>query len=84
VIVALGAMSTVVGLTWRSGLGEIQTEEDEGVAAVVSMRAQALSSGKAVTRTIHADGRTLVVTVLPDGRVIGAGALGIHPLSGQR
>lgn len=83
-LVALGAMSAVVGLTWRAGFGDLRTPGEEGVAEILAMRAQAVSAGDVVTRTVRAEGRTLVVTALPDGRVIGADALGIDPLTGRR
>ncbi len=84
VIVALGAMASVVGLTWRAGLGAPPDPGgDEGVAEVLALRAQALTAGEAVTRTVRIGGTALVVTALPDGRVVGAERLGFDPLTGR-
>lgn len=85
VIVVLGAMASIVGLTWRAGRGATDEDAgDDGVAAIQAIRARALMAGKVETRTIRAGDTTLVVTALPDGRVVGAEHLGFDPLSGRR
>jgi type II secretory pathway pseudopilin PulG len=84
IIVVLGGMAAVVGLTWRAGRGSDRDDGlDRGAAAVLALRARALKAGTAVTGTVPVEGGVLVIMALPDGRVVGADRLGFDPLSGR-
>lgn len=84
-IVALGMMAAVVvGVPWRAqAAADSGDEKDRSVAAINSARDQALAAGAAVTRVVRVGSETLVITALPDGRVIGADRQGFDRLSGK-
>jgi prepilin-type N-terminal cleavage/methylation domain-containing protein len=86
VLVILGALAGVVGLSWGAdGWGG----GDDGAvpgprAAIAEARRQAVATGRATTVTADTGGGAVwTVTALPDGRVLGAGALDVDPLSGR-
>lgn len=84
VLVVLGVMAGLAGLAWRPDAWTRPAAEDGGVAfAVRSARARAVSSGTAVTVQVSVEGRVMQVRAMPDGRVIGAEAFGLDPLSGD-
>ena len=74
VLTILGLMTGVVGLAWRRSLSPV----DE--SPLMTARHQAIQSG-IPTRVQLSD--TLSVVVMPDGSVIGTGALHIDPLTGN-
>ena len=81
VIAVLGVLSLLVGLEWRDGAPARET----GPAATVSAaHRRAIASGAAVAVQVPVGGRTVRVTALPDGRLLGAEALGFDPLDARR
>lgn len=56
---------------------------DSGLdAELKTARAEALATGAAATRVIFVDERLVVLTALPDGRVLGDSLLSVDPFSG--
>ena len=49
---------------------------------LAALRRRAIEAGTAITDSVTYQSRTVVVRALPDGRILGAEALGIDPLSG--
>lgn len=77
-------MAMIVGLTWRAGLGDNRDNDpNRRATAVLSARTRALKTGKIVTQAIPIEGEVVIITALPDGRVVGADRLGFDPLSGR-
>lgn len=71
VLTVLAAVATVSGLA----LGRLRPADDLGASARIdAMRRDAIHHGVSVTRTIRHEGRTITVSVLADGRVIGDAA----------
>lgn len=84
VLMILGLLAGVVGLSWRNDPWIAPTASgSEEPATVLAARGEAIESGRSVTTVVHLDGREVHVTALPDGRVLGAEALGFDPLSGS-
>jgi prepilin-type N-terminal cleavage/methylation domain-containing protein len=82
VIAILGVLTLLVGLEWRD---DAPREAASGPAAeVAAAHRQALRTGAAVAVRVRAGERTVRVTALPDGRLLGAEALGFDPLDGHR
>jgi hypothetical protein len=85
VIVMLGMMAAVVvGVPWRSSAAAASRDEKGTAAAkIVAARDRALVAGVAVTRVIRTAEGALVITALPDGRILGADGEGFDRLSGK-
>lgn len=49
---------------------------------LAALRRRAIETGRAVTSTVTYQSKTVVIRALPDGRILGAEALGIDPFSG--
>lgn len=47
-----------------------------------ALRRRAIETRRAITGTVTYQSKTVVIRALPDGRILGAEALGIDPLSG--
>jgi prepilin-type N-terminal cleavage/methylation domain-containing protein len=73
VLVLLGLMAGVVGLAWRPS----PTRAAE--SPLIAARQRAIQSGIPTPVQLS---DTLTVIAMPDGSVIGAGALSIDPLTG--
>lgn len=82
VIAVLGVLSLLVGLEWRDDAGA--PAETGPAAEVAAAHRQALRTGAAVAVRVRAGERTVQVTALPDGRLLGAEALGFDPLDARR
>jgi hypothetical protein len=81
VIAVLGALTLLVGLEWRANG---PAEETGPAATVAAAHRQAIATGAAVAVQVRAGERAVRVTALPDGRLLGAEALGFDPLDARR
>lgn len=81
VILLLGLLSSVVGLTMGSTPSVASL--DPTTVAVLQARDSALRTGYRVTISITLEGRAHHATAYPDGRVITDAPVGIDPLSGS-
>ncbi len=84
VLAVLGIVAGVAGLAWRRGTWTATGSgrlADNGIVA--EARRQAVATGASVTVVVQAAGTGVQVLALPDGRVVGADALGYDPLSGR-
>jgi prepilin-type N-terminal cleavage/methylation domain-containing protein len=85
VLAVLGVMAGVVGLAWRPAKWtSSRSWEDRGNGIIAAARQRALESGRPVTVSVQDGERIVQVRALPDGRIIGAEAQGVDPLSGRR
>lgn len=86
-LVALAVLAILTGIAafhWRpDAWGDHQVDPLAPTALTDEARRRAVASGAAVTVTLETPDGPLVVTALPDGRVVGASALGLDPLSGR-
>lgn len=73
-LVILAVALTVVPVSLRA-------PEAPASDPVAELRREAVRSGQARTRAVRVADSTVVVTALPDGRIVGSGA---HPLTGRR
>jgi prepilin-type N-terminal cleavage/methylation domain-containing protein len=80
VLAVLGVMAGMVGLAWQPG--RWAPAAASGVP-IGTARRRALESGAAVQATLTVGGRMVQVIAFPDGRMIGAEALGVNPLTGE-
>lgn len=80
VLVILGVMAGVVGLTWRPGrwVGGPATRNEP----ILRVRLRAVESGRPTQAVVLLDGRSVPVIAYPDGRVLGAERVGVNPLTG--
>jgi Tfp pilus assembly protein FimT len=82
IIVILGVLTTVVALS--SGIGRSAEDIADPVAAVItSTRRQALATGAPVTVRVEAAGRSVSITAMPDGRLVGVDSFDFDALSGR-
>jgi Tfp pilus assembly protein FimT len=81
VLVLLGLMAAVVGLSWQRELTPMSI--DAGVEKIAAARHQALSSGRAVRIAMMIEGHSVTVAALPDGRVIAPVELHVDVLTGM-
>lgn len=78
VVIALMTITTaLVAATWAPSR---KTGLPTGRLTV--LRRRAVATGRAFTDTATYGSTTITIRALPDGRILGAGALGIAPLSG--
>jgi len=82
VIAVLALLSTLVGLAWRREARQ-EVPEPGPAARIAAAHRRAIATGAAVPLTVAEGGRTLRVTALPDGRLLGADSLGFDPLDAQ-
>lgn len=80
VLVLLGLLGGVVGLSWRPSPGADPADQEQLFAKA---RRRALESGSIVRIPIEIDSRTVTVAVFPDGRVVAPAALRLDPLTGR-
>ncbi|HEX5178442.1 MAG TPA: prepilin-type N-terminal cleavage/methylation domain-containing protein [Gemmatimonadaceae bacterium] len=81
VLVLLGLVAGVVGLTIHTARPPVQT--DPVVAEVQAARDSAIRSGRSVTITLQVDRAEQEATAEPDGQVRSDTALDIDPLTGE-
>lgn len=81
VLVLLGLVAGVVGLTMHTARPPVQT--DPIVAAVEAARDSAIRLGRSVTITPQVNGAGHEATAEPDGQVRSDAALDIDPLTGE-
>jgi prepilin-type N-terminal cleavage/methylation domain-containing protein len=81
VLAILGVMAGVVGLTRAPGW----TDKDEGPGSggLSALRRTAITSGRMVQGVVSIGERSATVIAMPDGRVLGAEALDVNPLTGR-
>jgi prepilin-type N-terminal cleavage/methylation domain-containing protein len=79
VLAMLGVVAGIALLAFRPG-SEAQPSDDPVVAKA---RQRALASGRPVTVSFARAGNAAVVTVLPDGRVVGDSASHLDPFTGR-
>lgn len=85
VLAILGGLGALAGLAWRGHDEEAwQAPVGEETAPVESARRRALSSGAPVEITVTLGESPVLITAMPDGRVLGAEELGWDPLAGRR
>jgi prepilin-type N-terminal cleavage/methylation domain-containing protein len=83
-LAVLGVMAGFVAASWRPDQWSPQRAEAGSAAVVVqAARHRALQTGRSVGVTIPFGQDSTRVVALPDGRVIGAEALGVDALSGE-
>jgi prepilin-type N-terminal cleavage/methylation domain-containing protein len=80
VLAVLGVMAGVVGLAWHPAL---HRNPDDGQAIAV-LRRRAVESGRVASGVVTLGGREAAVIAFPDGRIVGAGRLGVNPLTGAK
>ena len=81
VLVLLGLVAGVVGLTMHTARPPVQT--DPVVAVVQAARDSAIRAGRSVTSTLQVNGAGHEATAEPDGQVRSDAALDIDPLTGE-
>lgn len=79
VMVIMGVMASVVGLAAKRWTPMAKPAKPHGV---VTLRSQAIARGRSVAGTVSLGARTATVRALPDGRLLGAAAIGVDPLTG--
>lgn len=82
-LAVVAILSALTGLAWRPP-PERATRARGPSAQVDSARGVALQSRRPVRVHVPLSGDFLAVTAMPDGRVLGAEALGYDPLTGKR
>lgn len=81
VLALLGLSASVVGLGFRQP--PAPAGSSAAVGSVARLRHAALETGRVVTDTVGVDGQALVVTALPDGRVVAPSSLLLDPFTGR-
>jgi prepilin-type N-terminal cleavage/methylation domain-containing protein len=82
VLAIMGVLCTVVGLAWQRA--PRPADGPPSLAArVATAHRRAIATGAAVAFEVKAGERTVRLTALPDGRLLGAESLGFDPLDAQ-
>jgi prepilin-type N-terminal cleavage/methylation domain-containing protein len=83
VIVILGVMAGVAGLTFRTARVKPSSSE-EALGRIAMARRQAIATGHDVSLSVQIDTGLHAVTAHPDGRVLADSLPALDPLSGRR
>lgn len=81
VVTILGIMAGIVGLAAPHSIAVAGV--DSATATAMSLRGDAIRSGRVVRGELSLKGRTIVVSAYPDGRVLADSALHVDALSGR-
>lgn len=81
VLILLGLMAGVVGLTLRTA--QPVRHPDAAHLAATQARDSAIHSGRPVTIVFTSDSQRLDITALPDGQLVADARLAIDPLTGR-
>lgn len=78
VLALLGVTTLLAAAAWAP-----QTGQPVGSDLPSILRRKAIQTGKPASDTVTYQGKVLTIRAFPDGRVAGAAALGIDPISGR-
>lgn len=83
VLVVLGVMAGVVGLAWQPGRWQIAPDSARSSASIAAVQQRAVEEGRVIQAVVTIGERTVQISAFPDGRIVGAAALGVNTLTGE-